>query len=241
MKTVDDDECSTYGQVKKLEDARDVFAETASKGLPGAYVEARDSVTYSLQVSMKPHGSTTVELILEELLRQRLGEVEFQIPLVPNEEVDQVSLKVTVLDVEDAPFVVTTNSTQASQMVADDGLMGPTFRLDLGSNITGTNEPLTSPFQLDIPDAREHSLPKLLRGFYRPKELPDIGVLRTDGRCFEMFFLPTDLKSKPRNIFFLLDRSGWHGDNAFNKMKDAIKTLIDSLTPRYPNDSSVPL
>jgi hypothetical protein len=228
LRTFMDDGCSTHGQVKTLEEARETFVETATQGLPGAYVEARDAVTYSLQVSIRPLGFTLVELVLEELLRARVGEIEFQIPLVPNEEVDQLSLTVNIIDVggedEDVDDAPTANATTPP------GVTGTNFRLDLGSDIAGTE--LKAPFHLNIPDAREHDLPRVLRGFYNPRALPDEGVLYTDGRCFEHFFLPSSIESKPKNVLFLFDTVGWHANNNANGTKWALKDFIDTLGER---------
>jgi len=65
-------------------------SESISRGLPGAYVEARASATRTIQVSIPPFGKTRVTLVVEQLLQQRLGEVEFELPLAPNEDVDDI-------------------------------------------------------------------------------------------------------------------------------------------------------
>jgi hypothetical protein len=103
VKTVTDDDCTADGEVQELEDARETFVETASKGIPGAYVEARDSSTHSIQVAIPPLGTSYVELVLEQLLKQRLDEVKFEFPLAPNEEVDGIVFDLFVEDTEGQP------------------------------------------------------------------------------------------------------------------------------------------
>lgn len=226
LRTIADDGCTTRGEVQALEKARETFAEQAAAGLPSAYVEARDGTTYSLQVSLPPLGTTHVELVTEELLRQKVGEVKFQLPFVPNEKVDQVSLDITILDANNVGMdgFVEVNST--GTIVSD---AGPSFELDLGSHIAlGT---VVSPYKLDIPDAREHALPTLMRGGYKPDALPNQGVLDRDGGCFEYTFLPSLAESKSKNIFFLLDisRSDY---NFLDNARVALKEAIDLLTPQ---------
>ena len=86
LKTVTEDDCVAKGDVQELKEARETFMEAASQGLPGAYVEARqDSFTHSLQVAIPPLGTSNVELVVEQLLKQRLDEVKFEVPLFPNE------------------------------------------------------------------------------------------------------------------------------------------------------------
>jgi len=179
--------------------------ETAAKGLPGAYVEEQDSFIHSLQVAIPPWGTTHVELVLEELLQQRLGEIKFEIPFAPNEKVDQIALD---LNVED-----------------DSGQGATDFHLDefsVSANATS--------FHLDLPDAHEHALPKVLRGRYTPGEIPNEGMLYTEGQCFEHFFRPVDLGAMPRNLLFLIDTSYSMRDKMTNT-KEALRSFIKTLKP----------
>ena len=81
LKTISSDECETTGYVQELSEARDTFLESAASGVPSAYVESQDSFTHSLQVSIPPLGITNVELVLEQLIVQRQGKINFKIPL----------------------------------------------------------------------------------------------------------------------------------------------------------------
>jgi hypothetical protein len=210
--TISDETCTTHGQAQKLEDARETFLQTAAQGLPGAYIEAQDSFTYNLQVAIPPLGITHVEVVLEQLLKQRLGEVMFEIPFAPNEKVDQIVLDLTVEDI-----VHQENGT--------------VFNLDLGPDIAF--EPSTSRYHLDIPDARQYALPSVLRGRYNPVEIPANGVLYTDGKCFEHFFHPSSLEPMKRNFVFVLDVSDSmsRSDSKLDDAKVALNGFIDTLRP----------
>jgi len=242
LRTITEDgSCSTVGKVQTLEEARETFVENAANGLPGAYVEEQDSVSYSVQVTLPPLGQSRVELVVEEILRQRVGQVEFQIPLIPNEEVDQLSLDITILDaglpfpvVDFAPDLFTTsNNTQDNTQSITGSEAGPTFSLYLGSDLVGSNKSL-SPFHLDIPDAREYKLPRVLNGHCQPGVLPDSGVLYTDGACFEHYFLPASLEPKAKNVFILWDVGsyGWGQGPMGAEVKTAVKAMIDALEVR---------
>merc|ERR1719159_1623226 len=88
IQTTADDGCTSSGEVQEIEEAKDTFAQQVEKGVPGAFVQVNDAFTYSLQVSIPPLGVTTVNLVVEQILQQQLGEVLFELPMVPNEEVD---------------------------------------------------------------------------------------------------------------------------------------------------------
>ena len=232
LKTMADNGCNTYGKVQTLKEARETFVETASKGLPSAYIEERDLFTHSVQVAMPPLGKTKVELILEELLQQRVGQVEFQVPFTPSEQVDQVKLDISDLDMSPEPLptepLPTVETTNGTVQVNETSVQGLDFYLDL--NLPNLTANATDRFQLDIPDAREHELPKVLSGYYKPRQLPENGVLYTDGTCFEHYFSPSDIVPMHKNIFFLVDisESNYYHEK-FQAIKAALNNSIDSL------------
>jgi von Willebrand factor type A domain/Vault protein inter-alpha-trypsin domain len=211
LQTISDNGCTTHGQVGKLKDVRETFLEMAAEGLPGAYVEEQDSSMYSLQVSIPPFGETRVELVFEALLQQRLGEVEFKLPLIPNEKVDRLVLDLTVEDV-------------ASQ------LLPTSFFLDFNGYYQNLTVTANSSYSLDLPDAREHTLPRVLKGKYQPATIPENGMFYADGTCFEHYFRPSTLAPMKRNLVFLVDNSD-SDQLRLNAIKEALQDFIDTLTP----------
>jgi hypothetical protein len=223
LQTVSDDDCASSGVVQELEEARETFQEQAEAALSTAYVEVQDSFLYSLQVSIPPFGVTVVEMVVEQLLQQRLGEVKFEIPLIPNEEVDTVVLDLTVEDVtgNEAAF------TLSGLNLAD--FMNITFTGDNDNNTTS----IPSKLHLDIQDARQHDLPQVVRGSYNPGEIPAKGLLHIEGDCFEHFFKPSLLEPIPRNFIFLLDTSSSMSDGSkFDATVTGLSNFIDTLTPK---------
>ncbi|KAL7507226.1 hypothetical protein ACHAXN_004436 [Cyclotella atomus] len=213
LKTMADDGCTTNGEVKEINEARETFVEQTSQGLSSAYVEAKDGFTYTVQVSMVPYGSTKVELVVEQLLQQRRGEIAFEVPLVPNEEVDSLIFDLFVEDVE------------GNAVGFDLHLNLP----EVSSTVNATNG--TSHFHLDLHDARQHNIPRVLRGRYAPGAVPENGILHFDGTCFEHYFLPPSLEPMPRNFIFLLDVNDQHrhDDDKFQKTRAALMNFIDTL------------
>ena len=203
--------------MKELSEARDTFLESAASGIPSAYVESQDSFTHSLQVSIPPLGITNVELVLEQLIVQRQGKINFEIPLMPNEPIDDI---VFDLKVED---------TNGEAVTFEVNLDVPSI-----NTVSDTNSSNTEGYMhLDVPDARQDELPKTIKGEYNATDLPINGLLKTDGKCFEHFFSPTSLEAMPRNFHFVLDTS--ESMNYESKLEDAKKALslfIDTLTPQ---------
>lgn len=223
LQTVADDSCTRNGIVQELEEAQETFEEQVAQGLPGAYVEVEDAFTYSLKVSIPPLGVTMVTLEVEQILQQQLGEVQFQIPLIPNEEVDTVVLDLSVQDLNGNPteFFIELETV-------DDLLENNSTSTTMDGGVVATDK-----IHLDIPDARQYNLPRVVRGRYKPGLLPESGILYADDRCFEHYFVPDSSESMPRNIFFLLDAYGSKNNNGkFVQAKEALVSLIDTLTPQ---------
>jgi len=226
LQTMADDGCTSIGEIQELKEAQETFEEQVAQGLPGAYVEVEDAFTYSLQVSIPPLGVTKVNLVVEQILQQQLGEVLFQIPLIPNEEVDKVVLDLSVQDLNGDPseFIIELETVEdllenSSNTTTMDGSKGDVFA--------------TEAIHLDIPDARQYNLPRVVRGRYKPGLLPESGLLYADNRCFEHYFVPDSSESMPRNIFFLLDTSrSMNYNDKLIQAKEALVSLIDTMTPQ---------
>ncbi|KAL7526096.1 hypothetical protein ACHAXR_001312, partial [Thalassiosira sp. AJA248-18] len=169
--------------------------------------------THSLQVAIPPLGSSTVELVVEQLLKQRLHEVQFEIPLFPNEDIDNIVFDLTVEDTDGEPV---------------------DFHVDLmvpGVYDERVNSTSNTPVHLDIPDARQYDIPKVVRGKYSPGKLPDKGLLYSDGTCFEHFFHPSSLDPMPRNFVFVVDVSNSMNGDKIVSAKKALNVFISSLNP----------
>ena len=223
------DGCTSTGEVRESQDAQDTFEEQVAQGLPAAFVEVDDAITYSVQVSIPPLGTTTVTLVLEQILQQQLGEVAFEFPLIPNEEVDQVVLDLSVQDVSGNPVGFWVDLDLDMDIDIDtSNITTSNYNYSMDKNAIAASGTL----HLDIPDVRQYDLPRVVRGRYNPGVLPESGLLYADDRCFEHFFVPNSLEGMARNILFLLDTSkGMDGDK-LSQTKEALHSLIDTLTPR---------
>lgn len=210
-----------------------MFLDTASSGLPGAYVEATNSFTHSLQVSIPRLGITNVELVVEQILHTRLGKVAFELPFMPNEGVDRFVFDLAVESTDfsidlDVPGVY---DPEALEVNTDtDANMTDTANTTRSLEVDSTP---TKSIHLDVPDARQHDLPKVLRGSFEPGIIPDEGTLFADDKCFEHFFRPSNLEPMPRNLFFLIDVSGSMDYNSkLSDARDALSNFIDTLNPQ---------
>ena len=239
--TEDNKFCRTYGKVEEITQARDTFLEGASQGVPTAYIEEQEGSTYNLQVSLPPLGSTTVELVLEDLLLLRLGEVNFELPMSPIDAVDEITFDLDVKDVNQDPSMFKIDLSLALDVGNLGGELTNLLQQDdpdalmLPGNTTADGY-RSAQFTLDLPDAQEYILPKIVRGSILPGEKPENGVVSTAGNCFEFYFQPNTLVPMRKNVVFAVDTAGARNGNsrtdAFEVVKQAIAQFIDtSMTP----------
>mmetsp|Transcript_5859 Transcript_5859/g.13360 ORF Transcript_5859/g.13360 Transcript_5859/m.13360 type:complete len:554 (-) Transcript_5859:94-1755(-) len=158
------------------------------------------------------HGNTTCSLSFIYFDQK----VNFEIPFSPNENVDSVVFDLTVEDTAGKPvdFSFDFNVPGVYEASSEDG--NPTNK--------------TSAIHLDIPDARQYDLPQVIRGKYNPGDLPENGLLYTDGKCFEHFFHPASMAPMPRNFLFVLDASEAMNDGSkLESAKTALTSFIDNI------------
>jgi len=191
--------CTTVGQAQALTQARDTFLQDAADGLPGTYVEQRSLDNYAIQVTLPRLGTVITKVVIESLVAQRLGQVDFVIPLLPNEGVDELDFTVSVEDMgatgeEDTVFYLELSAEEYGTVEVDESLPEETANPDDEDGLEGNTTrllqtkdeqvKLTSSYELSLPDVREHDLPRLLKGSFVPPALPTEGVVYTDGTCF---------------------------------------------------------
>ena len=66
-------------------------------------MEAHDVFPFAAQVFIPPFGTTKFELITEQLLQQHRGEIAFEVPFIPHEEVGCLIFDLSVVDLQGNP------------------------------------------------------------------------------------------------------------------------------------------
>ena len=217
------DGCQLDSQVKHLETAVEDFQQQSSQGKPAALLQASwDMVNYELKVSIPPNGSTNVVLGYSELLYQKLGQVDFQIPIFPGTPVGFLGMDISVEDLDGGILELYTEPL-------------PEYQDEVFQT---TNNPASASVLFETSNVPEDStLPRLMGAYYRPGPLPDEGILLSDGDgCFTHIFNPTtflaDAGSMARKIVFVIDVSGSMGGQKLDDAKASFNAMIDTLEDR---------
>eukprot|EP00804_Cyclotella_cryptica_P002791 CCRYP_009334-RA/>CCRYP_009334-RA protein AED:0.29 eAED:0.15 QI:0/0/0/1/0/0.5/2/0/428 len=185
-------------------------ARVTSLRLANDCVDAQDCLPFTVQVLIPPFGTAKLELITEQLFQQRHGEIEFEVPFVPHEEVGSSSFDLSVEDLQGDP--------------AD-------FQIELdlpGLQANATNG--ENKFHLEFTNAGQYDLPLVVRGRFTSRQISENGLLYMDGSCFEHYFLLPSSKQILRNFNFVIDvSSGMKEENRLMRTKIVLKRFIDTI------------
>eukprot|EP00526_Cylindrotheca_closterium_P006658 CAMPEP_0113615804 /NCGR_PEP_ID=MMETSP0017_2-20120614/7900_1 /TAXON_ID=2856 /ORGANISM="Cylindrotheca closterium" /LENGTH=751 /DNA_ID=CAMNT_0000525073 /DNA_START=183 /DNA_END=2438 /DNA_ORIENTATION=- /assembly_acc=CAM_ASM_000147 len=240
-------DCTLDSQVQGLEQAKDTFENMASEGKSAAILTAWDMSNYKLQIVIPPPPAnstameqepTKVKLTYTELLVQKNHQVSFQLPVNPGMAVsDSLEVDFTVQD-ENAG-ILELNLKDAAEDTGN-------FRRKLSNHQLAFDVTLANPkraiahFQ-ESNLTEDSSLPRLVRGFFRPAPLPEAGVLTIplleeetkEEVCLTHVFNPSDFLatagSLPKNMVFVIDISGSMSGDRLENAKVAFASMVSLL------------
>jgi uncharacterized protein YegL len=211
------DNVTHYAQVLEKEEAKEKYSEAKSQGKTAGIVEARDMKQFSYTVNLKAYQEVVVTLRYEEFLEKRLEERQY---------------KFALLSIYDEPI---------SQFLLVVELNSDREITDL-ENIVYSDQ--TTVEWIDISHAKlsikeNDFLPDDDFSFkYKEEVLPVNGTLVScydevnEQHYFFHIFSPQKRKlggSMPKDIVFVLDKSGSMSGEKINQLKDAFSEIINQL------------
>lgn len=185
-------DCIFESDVQEESHAQQTFDEQASQGKPAALLSAWDMANYFMQVSLPAVGKTSVELVYEQVLTRRSYEIPFQIPVSPGKPVELLLVDISVKEPE----------AGVSNFVLED----PSNAFHI------THSRSEAKASLELHNANENDLPRLLNGWYDSSGISENGLLVQSESCLVYLFNPSNTSSNndifdplPRNIVFVID------------------------------------
>ena len=126
-------------------------------------------------MSLPPTGVTVIDIHLEELLHRYRGQVEFQVPLYPGLEIQELTLDIAVQEPASgvARFDIVRQYDGVDPILINSQLRVVPNRHMATAHLEAFGIPASSANTMDV-------LPILLRGYYDPGPLPEEGLLLSD-------------------------------------------------------------
>ncbi|XP_021364811.1 inter-alpha-trypsin inhibitor heavy chain H3-like [Mizuhopecten yessoensis] len=221
----------TYvGNVTTKETARKVYEKDKSLGKSAAHisVKPRETNTFNIQVNVAAEQKITFELRYQELLQRKLGSYNQVIYVKPGEPVADLRIEV---DIEESrnitklrvPPIKSDLFTIKDQKDADEAI-----------NITRPSGErahilFTPTLNTQTAQGGPNGLDCQFKVKYDVDRKTDGGdILMVDG-YFVHFFAPSGIEPKPKDVVFILDKSGSMRGRKMAQLKQAMSTILSHI------------
>ncbi|XP_076845336.1 inter-alpha-trypsin inhibitor heavy chain H3 isoform X2 [Brachyhypopomus gauderio] len=219
----------TYnGEVKEKEKAKKQYEKAVSSGQTAGLVKAsgRKMEKFSVSVNIAAGSNVTFTLTYEELLQRRLGKYEIMIRVKPTDLVQHFEIVADIYEPQGIAFL-DMNAT----FITNDLL--PLVDKTVTDKMAHVSFSPTLDQQRKCPDCDGSLIDGDFFLTYDVKRDQGFGDIQIVNGYFVHFFAPADLPRLPKNVVFVIDRSGsMHG----NKMKQTTEALLTILDDLYEED-----
>ncbi|KAL0978563.1 hypothetical protein UPYG_G00172280 [Umbra pygmaea] len=218
-------EGQTYmGEVKEKEKAKKQYEVAVSRGQTAGLVKAsgRKMEKFSVSVNIAANSNVTFILTHEELLKRTLGQYEIMTRVKPKQLVQHFEIVADIYEPQGIAFLDAYGTFISNELLP---LVEKTVS-DKKAHIA---------FSPTLDQQRKCSGcdGTLIDGDfiikYDVKRAESIGDIQIVNGYFVHFFAPPDLPRVPKNVMFVIDRSGSMWGDKLKQTKEAMLTILDDL------------
>ncbi|KAM9859818.1 inter-alpha-trypsin inhibitor heavy chain H3-like [Aulostomus maculatus] len=212
------------GEVKEKEKAKKQYEKAVSSGQTAGLVRAsgRTMETFSVSVNIAASSSVTFILTYEELLQRKLGQYEILTQVKPKQPVQEFKISVNIYEPQGIAFVEATGTFLSN-------LLLPLVK----KTVTETKAHIlfspTLEQQRKCPGCQGTIIDGEFIVKYDVKRAQRLGEVQIVNGYFVHFFAPPDLPRVPKNVVFVVDRSGSMGGKKIEQTRDALTAILKDL------------
>ncbi|XP_036956027.1 inter-alpha-trypsin inhibitor heavy chain H3-like [Acanthopagrus latus] len=212
------------GEVKEKEKAKKQYEKAVSSGQTAGLVKAsgRKMEKFSVSVNIAAKSNVTFVLTYEELLQRKLGQYEILTRVKPKQPVQDFQIVTNIYEPQGIAFVETHANFLSNELlplvektVTDKKAhisFSPT--LDQQRKCRGCDETIIDgDFIIKYDVNRAHGL----------------GDIQIVNGYFVHFFAPPDLPRVPKNVVFVIDRSGSMSGHKMHQTREALQAILKDL------------
>ncbi|XP_026198345.1 inter-alpha-trypsin inhibitor heavy chain H3-like [Anabas testudineus] len=199
------------GEVKEKENAKQEYDQAVSTGQTAGLVKAsgRKMETFSVSVSIAAKSSVTFILIYEELLQRKQGQYELLTRVKPKQHVQDFQIVTYIYEPQGISFVEVKTTFQTNDLL-------PKVKktvIDTKAFISISPTSADGEFIIN----------------YDVKRREILGEVQILNGYFVHFFAPPDLPRVPKNVVFVIDRSGSMAGERIQQTRDALASILKDL------------
>ncbi|KAF4093542.1 hypothetical protein AMELA_G00003060 [Ameiurus melas] len=225
-------EGKTYdGVVKKKEEAQQQYSQAVSRGESAGIVSSvgRTLEEFKTSVTVSAFSKVTFELTYEELLKRRLGKYKLRINAQPTQPVADFKIDVYINEHPGISFLEVNGGLKTQELSS-----AVISTLAASTKEAWVNFYPTREQQIKCEGCGENGLNGDLLIEYDVKRPSQNGELKASGGYFVHYFAPTDVQKIPKNVVFIIDRSGsMHGRKMTQTRSAMLKILGDLAQDDY--------
>ncbi|XP_052588302.1 inter-alpha-trypsin inhibitor heavy chain H4 [Peromyscus californicus insignis] len=218
----------TYpGIVQDKAAAQEQYSAAVARGESAGLVKTtgRQTEQFQVSVTVAPNAKITFELVYQELLRRQLGTYELLLKIKPQQLVRHLQMDIHIFEPQGISFLET-ESTFMTQELAD--------ALTTSQNKTKAHvrfKPTLSQQQNS-----QHEQDTILDGNFIVRYDVDRSVsggsIQIENGYFVHHFAPEDLPTMPKNVVFVIDKSGSMSGKKIQQTREALIKILNDLSPK---------
>ncbi|XP_019654948.1 inter-alpha-trypsin inhibitor heavy chain H4 isoform X3 [Ailuropoda melanoleuca] len=217
----------TYpGIIKKKAAAQEQYSAAVARGESAGLVKAagRKTEQFQVSVSVAPTAKVTFELVYEELLKRHLGAYELLLKVQPQQLVKHLQMDIHIFEPQGISFLET-ESTFMTNELAD--------ALTVSQNKTKAHiqfKPVLS--QQKSSGQQDTVLDGNFIVRYDVNRTISGGSIQIENGYFVHYFAPEGLPTIPKNVIFVIDKSGSMSGRKMQQTREALIKILDDLSPK---------
>ncbi|XP_071351222.1 inter-alpha-trypsin inhibitor heavy chain H3-like [Trachinotus anak] len=212
------------GEVKEKEKAKNQYEKAVSSGQTAGLVKAsgRKMEKFSVSVNIATKSNVIFTLTYEELLQRKLGQYEILTRVKPKHPVQEFQIVANIYEPQGIDFVDATASFLTNDLLP---LVEKTVT-DTKAHISFSP---TLEQQRKCPGCEGTIIDEDFIIKYDVKREGGPGEVQIVNGYFVHFFAPPDLPRVPKNVVFVIDRSGSMSGKKIEQTRDAMVAILKDL------------
>ncbi|XP_062271483.1 inter-alpha-trypsin inhibitor heavy chain H3-like [Scomber scombrus] len=212
------------GEVKEKEKAKKQYEKAVSSGQTAGLVKVsgRKMEKFSVSVNIASQSNVSFILTYEELLQRKLGQYEILTRVKPKQPVQEFQIVANIFEPQGIAYV----DAQANFLSND---LIPLVEKTVTEKKAHISFSPTMDQQRKCPGCDETLIDGDFIIKYDVNRAKDLGDIQLVNGYFVHFFAPPDLPRVPKNVVFVIDRSGSMSGIKIRQTREALLAILQDL------------
>ncbi|XP_036990612.2 inter-alpha-trypsin inhibitor heavy chain H4 isoform X1 [Artibeus jamaicensis] len=218
----------TYpGNIKEKDAAQEQYSAAVARGESAGLVRAtgRKMEQFQVSVSVAPAAKVTFELVYEELLKRHLGVYELLLKVRPQQLVKHLQMDIHIFEPQGISFLETESTFMTSALANALTTSQNQTKAHIRFKPTVSQQQKSTEQQDTIVDGSfivRYDVNRTLSG----------NSIQIENGYFVHYFAPVGLPTMPKNVIFVIDKSGSMMGKKIQQTREALIKILDDLSPK---------